>query len=106
MRQDLVLQPLLALALAPYPCRRLDIGASVLARDDKLALQAELGVRDDLADLSGRVPGRFGKDELAPGLDLRGEFCPVAGDKEGVGFGQDDTASARFGVVGSASDGD
>jgi hypothetical protein len=80
MRQDLVLQTLLHLPLGPHPRGRLDIRTPVFAGDDKLALEAEFRVGDDLFDLGRGVSCRFGQDELALRLDLRGELGVFACD--------------------------
>jgi hypothetical protein len=105
MWQDLVLQSRLDFRLRPDLSGRLDVLLSRLGGDDKLPLELELGIRDDLVDRRRSVPGRLWEDELRARLDLRGEFRVEAGDDQRGRVGEDNSACSSLGVVGSSGDG-
>jgi hypothetical protein len=106
MRQDLVLQTLLALAIRPDSSRRLDIRTPILGRHDKFSLQPKLGIGQDLVYGSRGVTGGFRQDEGSTGVYLGRELGIDAFDKKGIGFGEEETTGTGFGIVCGASDRD
>jgi hypothetical protein len=86
--------------LRAHAAGRLDVRVAILGGDRELALEAELGVAQDLLDGRRSVARALRKDNLGAGGTLLDELGVDAADEKCVIVGQNDTPRARLGVVG------